>query len=205
MLAVEPAAFVLSDDSLTTTTLAERVLQSLRGRSLGWLERAAELPKGYGTYITKGQRKKLNPDMMGRLAKALEVDHHWLATGEGSPDVAEPPQPKTDIGGLAANQLESMNAYNWDGVPESEYDRVEAALVAEHGAAGRDRVPSWWTARIRELLREGRPLAKSVHQREPAEPPPDPDAPSPEFLEMQKKRAEAKAEREAAAKKGKKK
>lgn len=84
MLGIEPGWSPLFDGPpMTETSLADRVVAALGTRSVGWLEREASLPRGYGSYITKGQRKKLNPDMMGRLARALEVEHHWLATGEG--------------------------------------------------------------------------------------------------------------------------
>ena len=77
----------LSNDSVDSSEdagpLAERVLLALRGRSGNWLETAARLPKGYGSYVLTGKRRKLGPEFMGRIAEALGVSHRWLSTGEG--------------------------------------------------------------------------------------------------------------------------
>jgi hypothetical protein len=58
-------------------------MAALGTRSLGWLEREAHLGKGYASYIKNGQRKKLNPEMLSNIARALDVEMNWLATGLG--------------------------------------------------------------------------------------------------------------------------
>jgi hypothetical protein len=76
----------LSDDSVSTDDpgpFAERVRLALQGRSGGWLEREARLPKGYGSYILNGERRRLGPKFMTQIADALGVTQKWLASGEG--------------------------------------------------------------------------------------------------------------------------
>lgn len=87
MLGVAAPRRPLSDDSVSADSdpgpLAKRVALALGERSGGWLEREAMLPKGYGSYILSGNRRKLGPDFMGRIAKALGVSLTWLMTGTG--------------------------------------------------------------------------------------------------------------------------
>lgn len=73
-------------------TLADRLQIGidLAGVSQGWLEQAAALPKGYASRILKGQRKRLNPDLLERIAASLKVDYAWLATGNGPPPEGAP-------------------------------------------------------------------------------------------------------------------
>lgn len=188
LLAFDDSSVGLSNDSVIAGTLAERVLASLGARSVGWLEREAKLPKGYGSYITTGKRRNINQDMMARIAVALGVDHHWLATGVRL-DLAHNNER------LSPYAAEAMQAFDWSGVPATEYDRVESALIAQHSSDGKDRFPNWWTSEIRRLLRETSSLKKSVHEREAVVADPD-TGPSPEWLA-------AKAARDAKAKKRK--
>lgn len=88
MLGVVAARHALSNDRVTLESddpgpLAKRVEAALAGRSGGWLEQHASLPKGYASYILTGKRRKLGPDFMGRIAKALGVSLAWLMTGTG--------------------------------------------------------------------------------------------------------------------------
>lgn len=66
-------------------SLAERVATMLEARNLSQhgLEYKAQLSRGYVSRIIKGERTKLSPDMMRRIADALEVSLDWLATGRG--------------------------------------------------------------------------------------------------------------------------
>ncbi|WP_437721807.1 helix-turn-helix domain-containing protein [Sorangium sp. So ce861] len=66
-------------------TLAERIAVMLEQRQLSQhvLEGKAQLSRGYVSRILKGERAKLSPDMMRRIADALEVSFEWLATGRG--------------------------------------------------------------------------------------------------------------------------
>ncbi len=66
-------------------TLAERIAIMLEKRQLSQhgLEGEAKLSRGYVSRILKGERAKLSPDMMARIAAALEVSYEWLATGRG--------------------------------------------------------------------------------------------------------------------------
>jgi len=54
------------------------------------LEHRAELASGYASRITRGQQGATRPtdDLIRRLSRALSVDPHWLATGEGPPSEA---------------------------------------------------------------------------------------------------------------------
>ncbi|MGK4001127.1 helix-turn-helix transcriptional regulator [Sorangium sp. So ce1036] len=67
-------------------SLAERIAIMLEKRQMSQhgLEGAAQLSRGYVSRILKGERAKLSPDMMRRIADALEVSFEWLATGRGS-------------------------------------------------------------------------------------------------------------------------
>jgi hypothetical protein len=76
----------LSDDSVSTDEpgpLAQRIVLALHGRSGVWLERTAKLPKGYGSYVISGERRRLGPKFMTQIADALGVTQKWLASGDG--------------------------------------------------------------------------------------------------------------------------
>ncbi|WP_437935282.1 helix-turn-helix domain-containing protein [Sorangium sp. So ce341] len=66
-------------------SLAERVALMLEKRQMSQhgLEGEAKLSRGYVSRILKGERMKLSPEMMRRIADALEVSYEWLATGRG--------------------------------------------------------------------------------------------------------------------------
>jgi transcriptional regulator with XRE-family HTH domain len=44
----------------------------------------ARLSRGYASRIVKGERLKLSPDTMRRIADVLGVNYEWLATGRGN-------------------------------------------------------------------------------------------------------------------------
>ncbi|KYG10915.1 hypothetical protein BE21_09500 [Sorangium cellulosum] len=48
------------------------------------MEGRAQLSRGYVSRIIRGERARLSPDMLRRIADALEVSYEWLATGRGS-------------------------------------------------------------------------------------------------------------------------
>ena len=129
MLGVAGAAIRLSDDSVSAKDdpgpLARRVELALRGRSGGWLEREAGLPKGYGSYILRGERRKLGPKFMTAIAKALSVNHQWLASGEGSMETLAQPPIEMPAGKLL------IKLGDLPGLREWIVDHPEAITVAE--------------------------------------------------------------------------
>ena len=149
-------------------------------------------------YPEKSAQQTVSAAVKRRAGREV-ADKLWeyLETTNGGQ--SEPPQPRVDRNDLSANATEAMNAFTWDGISASEYDRVHVALAQQHAADGIDRVPSWWTSEIKRILAENRPLAKSVHQREPVETHAERDAR--EDRENEARKAEAKAKREAASKK----
>lgn len=66
-------------------TLSERVayLIDLRNMSRQGLEEEARLSRGYVSRVIKGERLKLSPELLRRMADALQVSYEWLATGRG--------------------------------------------------------------------------------------------------------------------------
>lgn len=67
-------------------TLAARIALVLDKRQMSQhrLEYEANLSRGYVSRILKGERHKLSPELLRRMADALEVSFEWLATGRGS-------------------------------------------------------------------------------------------------------------------------
>ncbi|WP_437671489.1 helix-turn-helix domain-containing protein [Sorangium sp. So ce131] len=82
-------------------SLAERIAIMLEKRQLSQhgLEYKAQLSRGYVSRLIKGERTKISPDMMRRIADALEVSFEWLATGRGDADGVSTAAP------VAARQL----------------------------------------------------------------------------------------------------
>lgn len=66
-------------------TLSGRVLYALELRQMSrqGLEEEARLSRGYVSRIVKGERLKLSPEVMRRMADALGISYEWLATGRG--------------------------------------------------------------------------------------------------------------------------
>jgi transcriptional regulator with XRE-family HTH domain len=77
-------------------TLSDRVAYLLEQREMTKLrlEEEAKLARGYVTRIIKGERLKLSPELLRRMADVLQVGYEWLATGRGDMyDVSPPPSP----------------------------------------------------------------------------------------------------------------
>jgi len=77
-------------------TLSDRVAYLLEQRQMTKLrlEEEAKLARGYVTRIIKGERLKLSPELLRRMADVLQVGYEWLATGRGDMyDVSPPPPP----------------------------------------------------------------------------------------------------------------
>lgn len=76
----------------STETLSERIAYALdlRQMSQKGLEDEARLSRGYVSRILKGERLKLSPDLMRRIADTLRVSYEWLATGRGNLDETSP-------------------------------------------------------------------------------------------------------------------
>lgn len=72
----------------STGTLAERIRKALDncGMSQGRLETEAKLPRGYASRILAGQRKRIGPAMLCRIAAAVGVDVRELAVGASGVD-----------------------------------------------------------------------------------------------------------------------
>lgn len=76
-----------------TSTLAERMRSAREAR--GWrvneLDRhAGKAKSGYASRIESGERTKVSPQILGAYARALGVNHEWLATGGGERQPASP-------------------------------------------------------------------------------------------------------------------
>ena len=114
-------------------TLADRLQIGidLAGVSQGWLEQAAALPKGYASRILKGQRKRLNPDLLERIAASLKVDYAWLATGRGQAPEGAPAESPSPPPTSSAPR------------PKDRGDRVAPTPGAVGGSATKVRGASW--------------------------------------------------------------
>ena len=101
-------------------TLAGRVLHGLELRHMTRLalEEEARLARGYASRIVKGERLKLSPEIMRRIADALQISYEWLATGRG--DINDrsagppPPPPPTSTAAQRSRgfPLEAALAYH---------------------------------------------------------------------------------------------
>ena len=72
-------------------TLSERVAYALEQRRMSQqaLENEARLSRGYISRVSRGERTKLSPEMLRRIADGLRVSYEWLATGRGAMDDLE--------------------------------------------------------------------------------------------------------------------
>ena len=84
-------------------TLQERISESLRraGMRPADLARRAGVKRATVSLWLNGPTKTLSGENLTRAAQALNVDAHWLSTGEGRPDpdvigLAEPAAPYGD-------------------------------------------------------------------------------------------------------------
>src|SRR5262245_48044032 len=94
-------------------TLGGRIAHTLEARQMSQvgLEQEARLARGYVTRILKGDRTRLSPEVMRRIADALRVNYEWLATGgkemdDYQPAVATPEPP------VSSSALETAIAYD---------------------------------------------------------------------------------------------
>jgi transcriptional regulator with XRE-family HTH domain len=77
------------------------------------LEQTAELSKGYVSRIQRGERVHVSPDVLRRVAEALEVSYEWLATGKGEMERAVetepgPSKPKDGVSTKSAGDLSPL-------------------------------------------------------------------------------------------------
>lgn len=93
-------------------TLGERVAFLLEKREISQhgVEYEARLSRGYISRIVKGERMRLSPEVMRRIADVLEVSYEWLATGRGEMEIRKTGGPG-DAGPLL-HPLEAALAYH---------------------------------------------------------------------------------------------
>ncbi|MCC6557272.1 MAG: helix-turn-helix transcriptional regulator [Polyangiaceae bacterium] len=159
---VKPSEAPPPEPSKPTATLADRITYALDQRQMSQkgLEDEARMSRGYVSRLLKGERLKLSPELLRRIADTLRVSYEWLATGRGDMDAASPPAARVE---QLAFALEAAIAYHqgkWSAPtvaaaralahnPEAEglqphewadvLDQIEAALakVKLRGAASR--------------------------------------------------------------------
>lgn len=70
-----------------SSTLKERITRAMRDAKMRQadLMRACGVSRGAVSQWVKGDTKKLDGDNLTKAARALGVNPHWLATGEGRP------------------------------------------------------------------------------------------------------------------------
>ncbi|WP_437285638.1 helix-turn-helix domain-containing protein [Sorangium sp. So ce406] len=92
-------------------TLGERVafLMEKRGISQHGIEGEAKLSRGYISRVVKGERMKLSPEILRRIADVLEVNYEWLATGRGEMEGGGTGAP---VGADLSHPLEAAIAYH---------------------------------------------------------------------------------------------
>ncbi|AKT38274.1 uncharacterized protein CMC5_024170 [Chondromyces crocatus] len=108
-----------SRDPKSLDSLADRLLHALELRNMTRLalEEEARLARGYASRILKGERLKLSPELMRRIADALRINYEWLATGRGNLDDPSSVPPPPSLSGTATQRsralaLEAALAYH---------------------------------------------------------------------------------------------
>lgn len=100
-------------------TYGERLAWALErsGKSGAELARQLGVTKSAVYQVTGGQSASLSAPNSAKAAKWLDVDHYWLATGEGSP------RPR-DLSPMAVDV-----ARQFDAVPLTKQESLYAALI----------------------------------------------------------------------------
>ncbi|EYF06039.1 helix-turn-helix domain-containing protein [Chondromyces apiculatus] len=118
----------------------------LRGMTRLALEEEARLARGYASRILKGERLKLSPELLRRIADALQVSYEWLATGRGSLDDLSSPPPASASGARMqrsrAFALEAALAYHQN---KWSAPTVAAARAMASQPEGEELQPPEWT------------------------------------------------------------
>jgi len=156
----------MTEDAPDDRGLSVRLRQAiaLRGISQGALEKAAGLPDAYVTKLLQRKRPNIGFQTLEDIARALDVDYAWLATGEG--DIA----PRTTTAGTTVREYESRYP-NFDlaaevarreGLPSDAIERVRATALSSED----DPPPMHWFKRIEvaadDIRREGLSLKLDV-------------------------------------------
>lgn len=140
-----------TDGHTTMATLADRIGELLTKRDMSQqgLERAARLSRGYVTRIRKGERVRIAPDILQRIADVLEVSYQWLATGRGTAtrSATEMAVAHYRPASMALDSLEAAIAYHagkWGTATVA----ATRAMAADSPA---DLSPKEWTEKLDEI------------------------------------------------------
>lgn len=81
------------------TTYGDRLEQALRiaGRDRAELSAAIDISVQAIGQVISGKTKALTAENSAKAARFLQIDHYWLATGEGSPRLTTPDWPFPSI------------------------------------------------------------------------------------------------------------
>lgn len=113
------------------TTLSDRVKELLSENpalTMREVDRRIGQYSGVTTRIVKGERTKLHPETMTRLANAFGVSLDWLITGRGP---KRPDYIRTEYDPLYPNRAKAIEIAREDGFSEKAIQRVKAAKLKE--------------------------------------------------------------------------
>lgn len=146
------------------STFGERLTRAMAVKGLNGKQLAAASGVDAGNISRlreKPSAKRTGQDTILALAKALDVDPVWLATGEG--EMRAPAQPKVSSAGGSPALEEVLRRFEWpEEADTATVDRVVAQVRGEAFSDGRDRPESVWAHRIRELLRDALGKSKRI-------------------------------------------
>jgi len=119
--------------------LSERVAYALEQRQMPQqaLENETRLSRGYISRVSQGERTKLSPEMLRRIADGLRVSYEWLATGRGEMDDPEAELPTVGGSVRAPDRRSLSRQQEWSAPTVAAARAMATAPDAEELASAR--------------------------------------------------------------------